>query len=185
MEEDYIIGTFLHPNYKQLHGASNTQITDCRPTCRQLIHHEQPTNDIVEEIYEPPTKKTKPCMSTLMGKQKNDESGSDEIDRYINLKLDEHEQYNNPLGFWRKNEYQSMFPNLARVARRYFVIPCSSAALERQFGATGQIITQRRSNLNHTTVNDIIFIRSMEKQNFEMFPLLLFLSTQVILFLTK
>lgn len=71
MEEDYIIGTFLHPNYKQLRGASNTQITDCYSTCRQLIHHEQPTNDIVEEIYELPTKKTKPCMSTLMDKQKN------------------------------------------------------------------------------------------------------------------
>ncbi|CAF3458169.1 unnamed protein product, partial [Rotaria sp. Silwood2] len=36
MDEDYIIGAFLHPNYKQLIGASSTQIADCYTTCRLL-----------------------------------------------------------------------------------------------------------------------------------------------------
>jgi hypothetical protein len=104
-------------------------------------------------------------MSTLMDNQeKKQQIGSDEVDRYIALTLDEQEQYEDPLVFWRKSQCQSSFPDLARLAMRYFSIPCSSSAVERQFSAAGQIISQRRSNLDPSTVNDIIFLRSAEKQ---------------------
>ena len=164
MEEDYIMGTFLHPNYKQLRGASSSQVVDCYSTCRLYFRPDQTDIDIIQHNYEPPTKKNTIFMATLMDKQnKQQQSGCDEIDRYVALTLDEQEQYDDPMVFWKKTENQSAFPNLARLAKRYFSIPCSSSAVERQFSAAGQIISQRRSNLDPSTVNDIIFLRSMEK----------------------
>jgi hypothetical protein len=165
MKDDYIVGAFLHPNYKQLKGANSSQIADCHSTCRLFVQADQSSLDIIEENFEPPIKKTKIFMSTLMDNQKKQQHiGNDEVDRYVSLVLDEHERYENPLDFWRKTQYQSAFPNLARLAKRYFCIPCSSSAVERQFSAAGQIINQRRTNLDPSTVNDIIFLRSMEKE---------------------
>ncbi|CAF2939679.1 unnamed protein product [Rotaria sp. Silwood2] len=164
MDEDYIIGAFLHPNYKQLRGASSTQIADCYTACRLFIGPCQSSTETNEIIYEPQEKKAKIFMSTLMDKQKKQQSTSDEVDRYISLVLDEGEQYENPLDFWKKRENQVTFPNLSQMARKYFSIPCSSSAVERQFSATGQIITQRRSSLDPSTVNDIIFLRSIENK---------------------
>ncbi|CAF3298386.1 unnamed protein product [Rotaria sp. Silwood2] len=164
MDEDYIIGAFLHPNYQQLRGASSTQIADCYTACRLFIGPCQSSTETNEIIYEPQEKKAKIFMSTLMDKQKKQQSTSDEVDRYISLVLDEGEQYENPLDFWKKKENQVTFPNLSQMARKYFSIPCSSSAVERQFSATGQIITQRRSSLDPSTVNDIIFLRSIENK---------------------
>ncbi len=63
-----------------------------------------------------------------MDKQKK--TTSDEIDRYVNLTLNEEEKYQDPLHFWRKSENQSAFPSLNRLARKYYSISCSSAAVE-------------------------------------------------------
>ena len=144
MDEDYIMGAFLHPNYKQLRGAASSQIADCYATCRLFVRTDKTDVDIVEENYEPPTKRPKVFMSTLMDKQQQQrQCSTDEIDRYIALTLDEQDEYTNPLDFWKKTEIQSAFPNLTRLAKRYFSIPCSSSAVERQFSAAGQVITQR------------------------------------------
>jgi hypothetical protein len=88
---------------------------------------------------------------------------SDEIDRYINLQLDPNVTYTNPLDFWQQSQYHQSFPNLSRLARQYFSIPCSSAAVERQFSAAGIIISQRRANMDPSTLNNVIFLRSVEK----------------------
>ncbi|CAF3613975.1 unnamed protein product [Rotaria socialis] len=75
-------------------------------------------------------------MSTLMDKQNQQNEGTyDEVDRYIALKLGEDEQYSNPLDFWKKKDNQLAFPSLFQLAKRYFAIPCSSSAVERQFSA--------------------------------------------------
>ena len=72
------------------------------------------------------------------------------------------EEYTDPLSFWRQQHIRLAFPTLYRLAKRTFAVPCSSAALERQFSATGQIVTQRRSNLDPSTANNLIFLRSIE-----------------------
>ncbi|CAF4236834.1 unnamed protein product, partial [Rotaria sordida] len=84
----------------------------------------------------------------------------DEIDTYIDWQLKSNEIYQNPLIFWQQNE--SIFPNLFKLARKIFAVPCSSAAVEREFSAAGQLVTQRRSALEPTTINDILFLRSIE-----------------------
>ena len=65
-----------------------------------------------------------------------------------------------PLPFWR--EHQQKFPALSLLARRLFSIPVTSAAVERQFSSAGLTINQRRSSLDPDTVNDILFIKSIQ-----------------------
>jgi hypothetical protein len=151
--------------YKQLRGTTRKQIAECHATCRLFILPGEADLDIVEDSYEPPTKKSKLFMSSLMDNPKQNASkGIDKVDRYLTFVLDDGEQYEDPLVFWRKHHIQTAFPNLTRLAMRYLSVPCSSAAVERQFSAAGQVITQRRANLDPTTVNDILFLRSVEKK---------------------
>ena len=37
LDDMHVMGAFLHPNYKSLRSASQTQIDDCHQTCRRLI----------------------------------------------------------------------------------------------------------------------------------------------------
>ncbi len=168
MEDDYIMATFLHPNYKQLHGATSSQIADCHSTCRLFLLPGSSPPVVVEEDegYEPPTKKSKSFMSSLMDKRNSRQNSSvDEVDRYIAMQIEDNEEYVDPLSFWKQQQHRVAFPNLTRLACRYFSIPCSSAAVERQFSSAGQIVTQRRSNLDPSTVNNILFLRSIENNN--------------------
>ncbi|CAF5040187.1 unnamed protein product, partial [Rotaria magnacalcarata] len=124
MEEEYIMAAFLHPNYKQLRGASSSQVVECYATSHQSIVHDQSSAEIILDNYEPQAKKAKIFMSTLMDKQRQQNgNGQDEVDRYISLTLGEDEQYSNPLYFWKKKDNQLAFPSLFQLAKRYFSIP--------------------------------------------------------------
>ncbi|CAM4835812.1 unnamed protein product [Rotaria magnacalcarata] len=76
----------------------------------------------------------------------------------------QNEEYN-PLNFWKKKH--SSYPILAKVAARVLAVPATSAAVERDFSFTGNIITQKRSKLSPDTINDIVFNHSynMYKKN--------------------
>ena len=67
--------------------------------------------------------------------------------------------YTNLLTFW---QYQSIFPHLLKVERRIIVVLYSSGIVKREFSATGQLVTQRRFNLELSTVNGILFLRSVK-----------------------
>ena len=68
------------------------------------------------------------------------------------------DENDNPLLFWQ--EHANILPNLSKLARRIFCIPASSAGVERAFSSAGVIISQRRSNIHPSLVNDIILVRS-------------------------
>jgi hypothetical protein len=67
----------------------------------------------------------------------------------------------NPLIFW--NEQESLLSNISKLAERIFCNPASSTAVERAFSSAGAIVSQRRINLNPSTVNDIILVRSVAR----------------------
>ncbi|CAF0926191.1 unnamed protein product [Rotaria sordida] len=71
------------------------------------------------------------------------------------------DQEYNPLHFWKQNH--SLYPRLAKIAKRVFAVPATSAAVEREFSLAGNIVTKKRSKLSSETVNDIIFQNSFEK----------------------
>ena len=163
IEDDHIRASFLHPNYKQLRGATKMQILSCHAYYQDFVLPATTSTDddsvrIDEDTCEPPAKKLK-FMSQLMDKKETTTEPIGEIDRYIALTVEE--EYTDPLSFWRQQHIQLAFSILYRLAKRTFVVPCSSAAVERQFSAAGQIVTQRRSNLDPSTVNNFIFLRSI------------------------
>jgi hypothetical protein len=130
-----------------------------------LLSSSSPVAGPSEEEDEQPNKNGKRLMTALMdkAKKKRKVSSSDEVDRYNELHVDDNDQFQNPLDFWKRKSNQVSFPNLFRLALRHFAVPCSSAAVERQFSAAGQLVTQRRSSLDPVTVNNILFLRSMER----------------------
>ena len=171
IDDIHVMGAFLHPNYKTLRLATFIQIDDCHQACRMAITANT-ENDITEGfVEEPQPKKQKVVFESLMNhnriiKKKNVKAAKDEVDRYLELDL-EGETYRNPLDFWKK--YQSKFPSLSRLAKRYFAIPCSFAAVERESSAAGQVVTQSRPSLEPSTVNDILLLQSMENNKMKNF----------------
>ena len=85
---------------------------------------------------------------------------NDELDKYLRMTIEDNYKQSNPLPFWKDHEQK--FPCLSLLARRLFLIPVTSAAVERSFSAAGLAITERRSSLDPDTVNDILFIRSIQ-----------------------
>lgn len=85
-----------------------------------------------------------------------------ELESYLQLDISKYtnsdDEYDNPLRFWK--EQAPVLPTLSKLSRKIFCIPASSAAVERAFSSAGFIISQRRSNLNPSTVNDIMLVRS-------------------------
>jgi hypothetical protein len=85
-----------------------------------------------------------------------------ELETYLQMDLTKctysDDENDNPLLFWK--EQQHLLPNLSKLAKKTFCIPASSAAVERAFSSAGVIISQRRANINPSTVNDMILVRS-------------------------
>ncbi|CAF0739344.1 unnamed protein product, partial [Didymodactylos carnosus] len=88
---------------------------------------------------------------------------NEDEDNDYDLETNDYVEYN-PLYFWQQQQTQLKLLLLARVARRIFSIPATSAAVERLFSASGNLITPIRANLDPDTVNNSIFIRSAMKQ---------------------
>ncbi|CAF3360743.1 unnamed protein product, partial [Rotaria socialis] len=134
--------SFLHWNYKQLRGATKTQIESCHAYCRGLVLPDTTGDDPVisgKDICEPSSKKSK-FMLQLMDKNETvKEPGMSEIDRCNSLTVEE--EYTNPLTFWQQQQIQLAYPTLYRLAKRTFAVPCSSGAVERQFSAAAAPVT--------------------------------------------
>ncbi len=85
-----------------------------------------------------------------------------ELETYLQLDLSKsthsNDENENPILFWKEQEL--LLPNLSKLAKKIYCIPASSAAVERAFSSAGFVISQRRTNLNPSTVNDIILVRS-------------------------
>jgi hypothetical protein len=83
-----------------------------------------------------------------------------EIETYLQMKSSNITTANNgnPLLFWK--EHEKLLPNMSKLAKQIFSIPASSTAVERIFSSAGVVISQRRTSINPSTVNDIILIRS-------------------------
>ena len=50
------------------------------------------------------------------------------------------------------------YPRIAKLACKYFAIPCSSVPVESMFSVTGLVMHSRRSSLDLLTLNMLTFI---------------------------
>ncbi|CAF1043629.1 unnamed protein product [Adineta ricciae] len=174
--------TLLHPRYRKLKDCTKTEREQTYTYIRKCMKEiEKEDKKKQQQDREPPQKKRKLAQSFLQQFEDDsdyeqsidgdDVDGNedfsmnlpkvDELARYSAMEIDKSTLTNNPLDFWRIN--QNDFPLLSRVARQIHSIPASSAAVERQFSGAGLVINERRTSLHPDQVDNILFIRSMQK----------------------
>ncbi len=152
MEDEYILASFLHPKFKRPLSATPAQkkqnvivlvLYGYLKVLQQQQHHPRPR------------KKQKRFLERLMNDEETHARSTrprkDNIDLYIKFNVDKDKNYLNPLVFWK-----------SKLACCTFSIPRSSAAMERTFSAAGQVVNQRRSNLDRTSFNHILFLCPIE-----------------------
>lgn len=62
-----------------------------------------------------------------------------------------------PLDWWKAHE--SLYPNLAMLAKLYLAVPATSVPSERVFSTTGDIVTASRSALTRENVDTLFFLK--------------------------
>ncbi|CAF4236939.1 unnamed protein product, partial [Rotaria sp. Silwood2] len=87
----------------------------------------------------------------------------DELQRYLQLSIPGEAIDRDPMKFWSNIDTRRNFPLLSIVARRIHAIPATSASVERLFSSAGLTVTQRRTRLSPSQIDNILFIRSYEK----------------------
>ncbi|CAF2710518.1 unnamed protein product [Rotaria sp. Silwood2] len=172
--------TALHPKYRSLTLCSSKERSECYEYIRKqlkLINTE--SNELNQrQTDKPAQKKFKKDLfsrfesNNFVGGEESEGSEediaissrstkSDELDRYLNFEIDRSKLQSDPLPFWK--EHQDKFPCLSRYARSIHSIPATSASVERQFSGAGLIINERRTNLKPEQLDNVLLIRSMEK----------------------
>ena len=93
------------------------------------------------------------CIQKYASTNSNsNDSLANEIERYLKIV----KGFGYALDWWKENEIH--FPRLARIARKYLVIPATSAMSESMFSRMGLILTNRRSYLTPDKAEKLIFI---------------------------
>lgn len=87
------------------------------------------------------------------------------FNEYLNMVIPNDPQFSHhddskALTNWWFN-HRSIFPDLFKLFMRISAIPASSAPSERCFSVTGQIITDRRSNISPENVSNIMMCRNL------------------------
>ncbi|CAF4219378.1 unnamed protein product [Rotaria sordida] len=97
----------------------------------------------------------------------DEKSTKTEFDRYIedNTKIDKDM---NILIYWKNNK--SSYSTLAKIAKRILSIPATNTSVERLFSDSGNTITNRRTRLQTSKVNQLLFIRRNLPVLRELFP---------------
>ncbi len=170
-DEKHLAAAVLHPLYRRLTFATSY--------CKRIAHLciQEQLNDILGlnktqlmTNSEPLKKKHKSIEDHFAdpdddGSYDNNYTSSsttknDEFEKYLRMNIDDIYKQPNPLPFWR--DHQSKFPGLSLLARRLFSVPVASAGVERQFSSAGLAVSQHRTSLDPDTVNDVLFVRSIQ-----------------------
>ncbi|CAF1592435.1 unnamed protein product [Rotaria magnacalcarata] len=59
--------------------------------------------------------------------------------------------------FWKNQEEQ--YPTLSTIVRELFAIPASNTIVERLFSASKIIVNDKRTNLSHEKLNQLLFLK--------------------------
>ncbi|CAF3038879.1 unnamed protein product [Rotaria sp. Silwood2] len=91
---------------------------------------------------------------------------SDELSRYLSMKIDMKNYRSDVLTFWKSNTDE--LPHLSQVARQIHSIQATSAGIERQFSIAGLTLTNRRTCLHPEQLDNVLCIRTVAKLNSQM-----------------
>ncbi|CAF4027150.1 unnamed protein product [Rotaria sordida] len=177
----HFIATMLHPNLKSFNHTPHQryhaeallksefdkyQELQQQPSAsnnnnkRQQIQQHKNTQlaSSLDDIFDSPTSPDE---------LQDEKLAKTEFDRYIedNTKIDKDM---NILIYWKNNK--SSYPTLAKIAKRILSIPATNTSVERLFSDSGNTITNRRTRLQTSKVNQLLFIRRNLSVLRELFP---------------
>lgn len=86
-----------------------------------------------------------------------------EVDLYLSDEVKKEDLYvqSSTLGWWAEKE--RLYPNLARLAKKYLAIPASSVPSERIWSLAGNIVTKKRASIKSENLNMMIFLNHNDK----------------------
>ena len=84
-----------------------------------------------------------------------DNEYDDELNKYLKKRFDMESIDNKPLTFWY--EHRFAYPILSQLAQSIYSISATTANVERQFSASGMMISSRLSRLNRGQINNGMF----------------------------
>jgi len=156
----FVVATVLDPALKSMIDFPDDLRAAAYEHVRSLVSaaNVQSTDVDGDEVQEPPTKRAREdarsaTMSFLARRVDTTQVSTTEFDRYLNVAPTPDCTL---LAWWK--EHQDVYPSCAAVARRYHVIPASSAASERLFSATGRLVDKERSRLRPERVESLVFL---------------------------
>ena len=186
IDKKHLVGALLHPFYRKLTYVSDYQRSKTHIHVRELIAElietgMNPSMNNATVVDQPKKKNIETIEDQFIDPdddQDNISSGNtasaqanNELDKYWKMPIDDQYKSPNPLPFW---QHHQSFPYLSKIARRFFSMPSTSVGVERQFSAGGLLINERRASLNPDTVENVLFVRSMQKiiqNNPDLFPM--------------
>ena len=119
----------------------------------KLIHHQQ-------KIKEDPFAAMRGARNSTSSITFSANSFTNDIEQDIQIyenTIYEVPEDNNPLIFWR--DQQQSLPILSKIAKSVFVIQASLAESERHFSMAGQMVTERRSQLDPEYVEAFVVLK--------------------------
>jgi hypothetical protein len=175
-EREFCIGNFLHPRFKGI-------LLNAKTSPNYEPSQQEKTIDFIREMFRTQVQETEDVQEEVSQSILNtamDESGwgrmpkvvsestptprvlahdISDIDKELDhwLRSDRADRTDlDILDYWKSKETD--FPLLARVAKKYYGIPITSASSERLFSAAGNVITSSRTLLNTDKAEQLIFI---------------------------
>jgi len=80
-----------------------------------------------------------------------------EIERFISITPVDRSKFLTACDWWCENHH--LYPNVARVVKRYLPAPPTSVASERLFSSASRVFTDRRNRLAAKKADMLLFIK--------------------------
>ncbi|CAF1527281.1 unnamed protein product [Adineta ricciae] len=181
LKDIHFIATMLHPNLKSFNHTPNQKyhaealLKEEFDKCQQNQHPQasSATQNNKRKQTQQNNTKLMPSLDdifdlpTAPDESSNTPELKSEFDRYLEDKTKIAKDAD-VLTFWENHE--SSYPTLAKIAKRVLSIPATNTAVERLFSDSGNTITNRRTRLQTSKVNQLLFIRRNLSQLKELFP---------------
>ena len=176
----HYIATMLHPNLKSFNHTPHERYRAESilkiefDKCYEVEQGRLPQHNSNQRKHPPPKKSSLSVslddvfdLPMSPDKNENDISTKTELERYLadETKIDKEM---NVLVYWNNN--QSTYPILGSIARRVLSVPATNTTIERLFSISGNTVTNRRTRLQTSKVNQLLFIRRNLMVLRELFP---------------
>jgi len=176
-ERLYVVATVVDPRYlgrlfgaPELVSAKQWLVEECTTAAAAAVGEDREA----EEQTEPPAKRQRvddaqpdswsvldACLNQILAfaepAASEQNSVEMEIERFISVTPVDRSQFPTACDWWRENHH--LYPNVARVAKRYLSAPPTSIASERLFSSASRVFTDRRNRLAPKKADMLLFIK--------------------------